>query len=214
MSGSGKTGDRLFVVGNGPTMARVDLSLLKDENTLVFNDITARLDQFTPTYWMFFDGEVYKGYKKEILAQRAKGTELITIIDTIPDVRERVKAFGLSRPLFEGKMEFYDRHNGTIFSVGAIGYAGLQWAWQEGYRGFYVMGFDSRDPRPTEHYCADYCARGRKMTGYSSLPEDIWGKAYDYANTWIWANGGQIWDVSHSKCGSFRYKDLDEILNG
>ena len=46
------------------------------------------------------------------------------------------------------------------------------------------------------------------------MPKDIWGKAYDKANEWIWANGGEIWDVSHSQCGSFPYKDLDEALNG
>ena len=76
------------------------------------------------------------------------------------------------------------------------------------------MGYDSRDCRPLEHYTDKYNEKTWKNVPKSGLPADIWGKSCDYANKWIWENGGEIWDVSHSQCGSFPYKDLNEALNG
>jgi len=195
---------RIFVIGNGPTQNNIDLGCLVNETTLAFNDITGRLHEFTPTYWMYFDLEVYRGYGGKMLEQKEKGTRFISLHRHIEGA-EIINAFGSIPSLRKGKMEFYDKKMGWIYSVGSIGYAGLQWAWQKGFREFYVMGFDSRDPRPAEHYMNGYCEMGKKKIG-DSLPEGVWGKAYDYANEWIWMHDGEIWDISGSGCGSFPYK--------
>jgi len=203
---------RAFIIGNGPTQANVDLSMLTGETTIAMNDITHRLDEFTPTYWMFFDNSFYRPHMNTISKMQDKGVKLVTISKDISGA-ERVVVFGNVSYLAQGKIEFYGRSPKfsltRLYSVGSIGYSALQYAWQKGYRELYVMGFDSRNPRPKEHYCKNYTI-GNKPG--DSLPKDIWGKAYDYANKWIWEHGGEIWDVSHSKSGSFKYKDLKDIL--
>jgi len=204
---------RIFVIGNGPTMADIDLSRLDNEDTVAFNDIIPRLDEFTPTYWMFFDSRFYRPNMDKIQEMHKKGVKLISSSDLIKN-SEVYAVTGYTSKLRQGIIKFYDKPLGNLSSVGAIGYAGLQVMWQKGYREFYVMGFDSREPRPKEHYIEEYCKNNRKVEPYSGLPNGIWGKAYDYANEWIWEHGGEIWDVSHSRCGSFPYKDLDEVLNG
>jgi len=68
----------IFIIGNGPTMADVDLSRLDGETTLVFNDITHRFHEFQPTYWMFGDRTFYNNYRDELEEAVKKGTKLIT----------------------------------------------------------------------------------------------------------------------------------------
>ena len=204
----------IFVIGTGPTLADIDLAKLNGQTTIAINDITKELHYFKPTYWMFADSGFYRKYMKEIRDAQMDGVKLVTTA-SMSGV-EQITIFGDRGKLRKGEIEFYDkpRANVHIYSVGATGYAALQWAWQKGFRKMYVIGFDGRHPYPHNNYRDDYMERvtSRRMDGY--MPKDIWGKAYDKANEWIWENGGEIWDVSHSQCGSFQYKDLDEVLSG
>ena len=210
---------RAFIVGNGPTMADVDLSRLKNEVTFVFNNITTRIHEFQPTYWVFSDRTFYNNYREELYQAVEEGTKLITTAAKKFEGAERLMVYGDSVKLKRGIFEFYGRHHKRspmqAYSIGAIGYLGLQVAWQKGFHELYVMGFDSRECRPKDHYVEGYRDRmGGVPKARCGLPADVWGKGYDYANKWILENGGKIWDVSHSQSGSFPFKDLDEVLNG
>jgi len=210
---------RAFIIGNGPTMADIDLSRLDDEVTMAFNNITPRLGEFSPTFWVFSDRSFYNNYRDELEKAQKGGVRLITTAYKKFNGASRVIVYGDSMKLKQGIFKFYSKKQKRspfqAYSVGAIGYTGLQIAWQQGYRKIYVMGFDSRDARPKKHYIDGYRERMNLISASKSgLPADVWGKGYDYANKWIWEHGGEIWDVSHSRCGSFPYKDMDEVLNG
>jgi len=205
----------IFIIGTGPTLANVDLSKLNGSTTVAINDITKELHYFKPTYWMFMDSTFYRKYMEEIRQAQSDGVTLVTCADQIGGV-EKVTASGDRGALAKGKIEFYDKKGGIyrFFSVGATGYGAIQWAWQKGHRKMYIIGFDSRDPLGHENYREDYMDRVKVKRWGTYYPNDQWGVAYDYANKWIWANGGEIWDVSGSKCGSFEYKPLEEAING
>ena len=47
--------ERLFLIGNGPSLAETDLNLLKNENTLAMNRISLIYDKnidWKPTYYL------------------------------------------------------------------------------------------------------------------------------------------------------------------
>lgn len=65
-------GERCFIIGNGPSLNREDLSLLKDEKTFAFNRIY-QMYQYTdwrPTYYMAIDRSImqkmYQENEKEL----------------------------------------------------------------------------------------------------------------------------------------------------
>jgi len=55
-------GERCFVVGSGPSIARMDLSWLKDEITICVNQSYKALD-FDPTYVCIGDRELWPRIK-------------------------------------------------------------------------------------------------------------------------------------------------------
>ena len=49
-------GERVFLIGNGPSLAETDLNLLKDENTIAMNRISMiypKASEWRPTYYLF-----------------------------------------------------------------------------------------------------------------------------------------------------------------
>ena len=55
--------ERLFLIGNGPSLAETDLNLLKNENTLAMNRISLIYDKnkdWKPTYYLFCTTEITK----------------------------------------------------------------------------------------------------------------------------------------------------------
>lgn len=61
-------GERCFVMGNGPSLAKMDLSLLKDEITFGLNRIYLLFDQleFVPTYYVSINELVLEQFAEEI----------------------------------------------------------------------------------------------------------------------------------------------------
>ena len=58
--------ERVFLLGNGPSLAETDLNLLKKENTIAMNRISMIYDKYKdwrPTYYFFCSSEVKKKKK-------------------------------------------------------------------------------------------------------------------------------------------------------
>jgi len=65
-------GKRCFILGNGPSLDLMDLSVLKDEVTFTCNNIFAKDLGWKPTYYTCVDGRHSKLYRKQMNAFEAK----------------------------------------------------------------------------------------------------------------------------------------------
>jgi glycosyltransferase involved in cell wall biosynthesis len=139
-------GQRCFIIGNGPSLNKVDLKKLKDEFTFGVNSIFLARDKmgFEPTFYCVEDTHVAKDRQREI-----------------QNINSPVKVFGhylnkviLPHPhnLFLNILLDYRRYTGfPYFSVdasrrlwvgGSVSYVNMQLAYYMGFDQVYLIGFD------------------------------------------------------------------------
>ena len=139
-------GERCFIIGNGPSLNKIDLTKLKDEITFGVNSIFLNYDKmgFNPTYYTVEDYHV--------INERADAIKNITgsikfipqyayskfgicddfvYINVIPDYR-RYKGY----PFFSTAI-----HN-RAWTGGTVSYINIQLAYYMGFKTVYLVGFD------------------------------------------------------------------------
>ena len=154
-------GKRCFILGNGPSLNKVDIKKLQNEFTFGVNSIFLMTKEkgFRPTFYVVEDNLVFNENKSEI-------DEYNGIIKILPQkYAEQLKSCDDCHT-FEMETSFYNKNNkdkyGTpqfntsdkpIFYCGqSVTYINLQLAYYFGFSEVYMVGMDFSYSKPTDHH--------------------------------------------------------------
>lgn len=139
-------GERIFVMGNGPSLNQMPLYWLKDEYTMCFNRVNLMYERISwkPDFYVVIDDLVIKDNYNEINTEVLPQVQYAFFPDIHPsnvDVtsyihnKENVQWFIADKPEFSANMP-YCGHNKTVVN------AGLQVAAWLGFTEIYLIGVD------------------------------------------------------------------------
>jgi hypothetical protein len=139
------SGKRCFIIGNGPSLNDLDLSLLKDEITFGVNAIYTNFQKmgFYPTYYVVEDMLVAEDRAEEINAY----TESIKFFPNY--VKHCIRRVG-NQAYFNfvqsfdalGYPAFSQDFSHRVYFGGTVSYVCLQLAYHMGFDEVYLIGFD------------------------------------------------------------------------
>lgn len=140
-------GERCFILGNGPSLNEIDLSLLKDEVTFGVNGIYLNEDKmgFAPTYYVVEDIFVAEDRAPEINAYHkpdAKffGNYLHYCIE--PDSKTLWLNIRANYKEYENFPFFSRNALRQVWVGGTVSYISMQLAYYMGFEEVYLVGFD------------------------------------------------------------------------
>ena len=144
------SGERCFIVGNGPSLNKADLSFLKNEYTFAVNGIFYKTDEmeFKPTFYMVEDGHVIDDNLKRINSYDISYKFFPSFYrDKIPKTKNvyffcadlgfyREKHHSFCVPRFS--KDFSD----VAFAGQSVTYLNMQLAYYLGFKEVYLIGMD------------------------------------------------------------------------
>lgn len=204
-------GRRIFVIGNGPSLMRTDLSLLKDEITIGYNGIFLLYDKlgFIPTYYTVEDNLVAEDRADTI--NEMHGTTKIVPLDLSYCIRPDEYTVYIN---FIRSHKKFPRFSGSfarrVYWGGTVTMLNLQLAYYLGSREIYLIGIDHNYAPPAEmdevsgcvinantpdqnHFHPDYFGPGYR---YHDPRVDRMEKAYHKAREFIENKGGTIYNAT------------------
>jgi hypothetical protein len=216
-------GERCFIMGNGPSLARMDLSPLRDEITFGLNRIYLLIDRlgFEPTYFACVNELVLEQFAHEIgslrmpkfLDWRGRGQFDATDPETV---------FVRTRLDFADSFAVDPRRG--LFSGGTVTYVALQLAYFMGFREVNLIGVDHNfsdkgTPNRTEtrhqardenHFHPNYFPPGTRW----QLPDLVRSElAYGLARRAFERDGRRVLDATvGGKCQIFEKVDFDAVV--
>jgi hypothetical protein len=216
-------GERCFIMGNGPSLARMDLSLLRDEITFGLNRIYLLFDRlgFEPTYFACVNELVLEQFAHEIASLR---------MPKFLDWRGRGH-FDATDPKTEfvrTRLAFADSFAANprlgLSSGGTVTYVALQLAYFMGFREVILIGVDHNfkdkgTPNRTEtrhqardetHFHPNDFPPGTKW----QLPDLVRSElAYGLARRAFERDGRRVLDATvGGKCQIFEKVDFDAVV--
>lgn len=141
-------GKRAFIIGNGPSLNKCDLSLLKNETTFAVNNIYLNYEKmgFYPTYYVVEDVliaedrapqiNVYHGPKLKFF-----GNYLRYCIQDAPDV-VWLNVRGINYTNYKGFPHFSKNAARMVWVGGTVTFICMQLAYYMGFDRVYLIGFD------------------------------------------------------------------------
>lgn len=139
-----KTGKkRIFVIGNGPSLKKTDLALLKDEITIGFNGIFLH-KSFVPTIHIVEDHLVAEDRANEIQQMQCPVKIYPSYLAyCIPEQENTIFLNHLPRKSFPVDTDFSDRAEEITYTGGTVTYTGLQVAASLGFEEIILIGVDA-----------------------------------------------------------------------
>lgn len=139
-------GERVFVIGNGPSLNKTPLYLLKDEYKMCFNRFNIMLDRlnWTPDFFLTADDLVLSDIINEL-------DEIVpkTKYSFFPDIHFRGEIFVDKVPAFDNLLwirqsmgEGFSTKLPNIYPGGTVIYEGFQILYHLGFREIYLVGVD------------------------------------------------------------------------
>jgi hypothetical protein len=210
-------GKRCFIIGNGPSLNKTDLSLLADEYTIGVNGIFYKYDeiQFSPTYYVVEDDHVIADNLRKIgeidYAVKFFPDDYADLIDSADDTFFMPADFGFyikSHPYYETP-RFSKDITEAVYTGQTVTYINLQLAYYMGFSEVYLIGVDfsytipdsakidgltivSQDDDPN-HFHPDYFGKGKKWHDpklYNCL------KSYRFAKKVFEEDGRKIYNAT------------------
>jgi len=199
-------GERCFVIGNGPSLARTDLSKLAGAVTFGANRIylLGESHGFLPTYFVCSNELVLEQYHVDIA-----GLPMPKFLNW-----NRRRLFGPASQniaYFRLRLQLFDRFGTTplraLSSGGTVTYVSLQLAYFMGFREVILIGVDHdfvdkgtpnvtevrNQPRDENHFDPNYFPRGSRWQPPDLLRSEI---AYAIARETFAGAGGRILDAT------------------
>ena len=143
-------GERCVIVGNGPSLNEMDLSLLANEHTIAVNGIFYKTEEtgFQPEYYVVEDSSVMKENIDAIIAYDVPYKFFPTHYQSLHPAEENVAFFRMNRGFYE--------HTGSNYCVPrfstdfaqraycgqSVTYINLQLAYFMGFTEVYLIGMD------------------------------------------------------------------------
>jgi hypothetical protein len=153
-------GRRCFVIGNGPSLNKIDLRKLEGEITFGVNSIflMTRTSSFLPTYYVVEDNLVFSENKAEIDAY--SGVTKILPVVYAEQLQSREECF-----VFDMDTSFYNRRDPMLYSIPqfnstaeprfycgqSVTYINLQLAYFMGFHEVILIGMDFSYTKPPSH---------------------------------------------------------------
>ena len=138
-------GKRCFILGNGPSLNQIDLSLLKDEITFGCNHIYLMKD-FKSSYYCIADYWVMEKIKNEIQKAYPDIIKFSTRTHqdkVLPNLQNTCNIEAISYVYDEtGKPQFSDDLRKGVYGGYSIVYVMLQLAYYLGFTEIYLLGID------------------------------------------------------------------------
>jgi len=177
------SGERCFIIGNGPSLNKLDLTKLKNEITFGVNAIYLNYEkmQFHPTYYVVEDHLIAEDRKDEI--NQYKGPQL-KFYGTF--LRHLIKPD--EKTLFMNVRKDYSKDNTVpVFSTNAVRFLGiggsvsflcLQLAYFMGFPKVYMIGFDHNYIVPAKHEPSETLVIKSETDDENHFSKDYFGKGY------------------------------------
>jgi len=206
-------GRRAFIIGNGPSLNKMDLTKLKDEITFGVNNIFYLIPKigFKPTFYVVEDKLVAEDRAEEIntLTGMIKifGTELQYCLKDSPDLIWTNVIYDFSN--YPDFPHFSEDASQCIWVGGTVSYLCMQLAYYMGFNEVYLIGFDHNYVIPTDanvdgtiitsvsddpnHFHPGYFGKGRR---WHDPKLDRMEKAYTRAKEVFEAHGKKIFNAT------------------
>lgn len=178
-------GQRCFILGNGPSLNRCDLSKLKSEYTFAANSIFLKTDEmgFVPTYYVVEDILVAEDRAAQIdrYAGPTKffGNYLRRFLSDAPDVVWMNVRINYAN--YENFPHFSTNATRQLWCGGTVTYLSMQLAYHMGFSDVYLIGFDHNYTIPP-----DAIVEGNRIESASGDPNHFdpsyFGKGYRWHN--------------------------------
>lgn len=180
-------GKRAFIIGNGPSLNKLDLTLLKEEYTFGVNGIFLNEEKmgFAPTYYVVEDVFVAEDRSKEINTYKGPkaqffGNYLDYCIQDKPDnIWMNVK---LDYRDYENFPHFSENAVRYVWVGGSVTYICLQLAYYMGFEEVYMIGFDHNYTIPKDAVISNKRDSGFDIMSNSDdvnhFHPDYFGKGY------------------------------------
>jgi hypothetical protein len=199
-------GKRCFILGNGPSLAKMDISQLQDEITFGLNRIYLLFDKipFRPSYYICVNELVLEQYANEILdlemPKFLNWNRRHLFAGSETDINFLRLSLGLADYFGTNPLK-------AVSSGGTVTYVALQLAYFMGFSEVILLGVDHRfavsgTPNQTElrinekdenHFHPDYFPKGSKW----QLPDLLRSEcAYRIADDFFSGEGRKIYDAT------------------
>ena len=228
-------GKRCFIVGNGPSLNKCDLTFLKDEYTFAVNGIFYKTEEmgFKPTFYMVEDGHVVDDNLEKINAYDppykffpALYKEKIVKTDNTYFFAADLGFYRGDHPSFE-KPRFSKDFSEVSYCGQSVTYLNMQLAYYLGFTEVYLIGMDfSYQIRETDevrgatlvsneddvnHFHPDYFGKGKKW--HDPKVHNV-AKNYEFANENFEANNRKIYNATiGGKLEIFERVDYNSLFN-
>tara|TARA_B110000285_G_C14998219_1_gene549979 strand:+ start:127 stop:939 length:813 start_codon:yes stop_codon:yes gene_type:complete len=215
-------GERCFLIANGPSIAKMDLSILKNEFTFGMNRIYMIYDklQFVPTYHFVTNELVLQQFADDL-----KEVESIKFYNwTERRLFKAKKSLNFMRLKYSLTDLFSKNPEEGIYSGGTVTYATLQFIYYMGFSEVYILGLDHSfkekgQPNKTEvrhqekdesHFHPNYFPKGSKWQLPDLLRSEI---AYKKAREAFEGDGRKIIDATdNGHCTVFEKKSFHSVV--
>ena len=204
-------GERAFIIGNGPSLNKIDLNKLKSEVTIASNSIFLLFNEtdFRPTFYTVEDTLVAEDRSKEI--NKLHGMYKIFPIDLkkylIPD--ENTIYINFQRN-YKNFPKFSSNFAKRVYWGGTVTFLNLQLAYYLGSREVYLVGIDHnyKQPSPADivegnvitsqtadinHFDPEYFGPGYR---WHDPKVDRMEQAYIEAKRFYESHGGKIYNAT------------------
>lgn len=152
-------GKRCFIIGNGPSLNKHDLSLLEGEYTFAVNSFyyKTRETGFRPTFFVVEDSSVIKENQQEIMSYEAPFKFFPSIYRSLHPKAPGTYFFKLNRGFYEKSSpnyaipRFSSDITKTVYCGQSVTYVNLQLAFFMGFTEVFLIGMDFNYEIPSSH---------------------------------------------------------------
>ncbi len=223
-------GERCFIIGNGPSLNKLDLTLIKKEVTFGVNGIFLNQEKmgFLPTYYVIEDYLVAENRASEINNLKGTSKFVPTFLDYVLEKDSNTVNFNAymnySDKIFEP--HFSDNCLRKIGVGGSVTFMCLQLAFYMGFNEVYMIGFDHNyaksekktdstsvfsDEKDENHFSPNYSIKGEKWHDPNAERME---KGFSVANEFFINNGRKVFNATYGgHLEVFERKDYDKIFN-
>lgn len=229
-------GKRCFIIGNGPSLNKHDLSLLKDEYVFAVNSFFYKTDEtgFKPTFFVVEDNAVMQENIERIRAYEVPFKFFPTNYKRLHPEGDNVYFFRMNRGFYEKSSpnycvpRFSTDASKVLYCGQSVTYINLQLAYFMGFTEVYLIGmdFDYQIPSSHErrgdliisttddpnHFHKDYFGKGKT---WKDPKLDRVAMNYRQAKLVYEAVGRKIYNATiGGKLEIFERVDYDRLLRG
>ena len=222
-------GERCFIIGNGPSLNKLDLTLLKGETTFGVNGIYLNQEKmgFLPTYYVIEDYLIAEDRASEI-------NELKGPVKFVPTFLDYTLKKDCNTINFNAYMNYSDKIFEPLFSDdclrkigvgGSVTFMCLQLAYYMGFDEVYMIGFDHNyaklektdssivvtEENDENHFTPKYYTKGER---WHDPNVDRMEKGFTVARNHFLNGNRKVWNATYKgHLEVFERIDFEKIFN-